>query len=487
MAAFSSSTDGLILARALMGIGGACIYPSTLSILTNIFEDSHERARAIGIWAGVSGLGVAIGPLVGGLLLEHFWWGSVFLVNVPICATAIILGVFLVPSTRRDPDSKLDVLGAVLSIVGLVGVLYAIIEVPDRGWSDPGVQASLALGLAFLGLFGWWETHSRHPMLDLRFFKNPRFTAASATITMTFFALYGSTFLLTQYFQFVLGYSPLKAGMLTAPVAVGIMVTAPQAPKLVERIGTKLVVVLGLCIVATALLLYSSNTLMSSLLYGCLVRLMFGVGMGFTTAPATESIMGSLPKAKAGVGSAVNDTTRQTGGALGVAVIGSIFAFRYHSVVRPPPGLPAGRPGHGPRLDRAGARRHHHVPPAAGGRPRRAPGGVGGLPERHAAGRDHQLGGRPLRGIRRLPVAPGPPRPVGPGGRAGPGIRAGGPGRREGLTDPADRGSVRRALLGRSSPGRRRRRAGAGRGPLGLSSGHHGLSEQWDRSPGRPR
>jgi EmrB/QacA subfamily drug resistance transporter len=342
MAAFSQTSHQLIAFRALMGLGGACIYPSTLSILTNTFHDQKERARAIGIWAGVSGLGVAIGPLAGGLLLEHFWWGAVFLVNLPICVTAIVLGRFIIPETAKDGDEALDPLGAVLSIVGLVGFLLAIIEVPDKGWTAPVVLAAGGAGLLFLGLFGWWEMRSEHPMLDLHFFANPRFSAASATITLTFFALYGSTFLLTQYFQFVLGYSPLKAGMLTAPVALGIMGTAPQAPKLVERIGTKYVVVLGLGIVAGGLLLYGSNAVMSSIPGGIAVRMMFGVGMGFTMAPATESIMGSLPKAKAGVGSAVNDTTRQTGGALGVAVIGSVFAARYHASVRVPSGLPAG-------------------------------------------------------------------------------------------------------------------------------------------------
>jgi EmrB/QacA subfamily drug resistance transporter len=341
MAAFSQTSHQLILFRALMGLGGACIYPSTLSILTNTFHDQKERARAIGIWAGVSGLGVAIGPLAGGLLLEHFWWGSVFLVNLPICITAIVLGRALIPATAKDAEEALDPIGAVLSIVGLVGFLLAIIEVPEKGWTHPTVLIAGGVGIAFLALFGWWEMRTPAPMLDLHFFANPRFSAASATITLTFFALYGSTFLLTQYFQFVLDYSPLKAGMLTAPVALGIMGTAPQAPKLVERIGTKHVVVLGLGIVAVGLLLYGSDSVMSSIPGGIAVRMMFGVGMGFTMAPATESIMGSLPKEKAGVGSAVNDTTRQTGGALGVAVIGSVFAARYHAAIHVPPGVPA--------------------------------------------------------------------------------------------------------------------------------------------------
>jgi EmrB/QacA subfamily drug resistance transporter len=343
-AAVSTSSLMLIIARALMGIGGACIYPSTLSILTNTFHDAKERARAIGIWAGVSGLGVAIGPLAGGLLVEHFWWGSVFLVNVPICAVAIVAGRYFVPTTARDPEHALDPYGAVFSILGLMGLLYAIIEIPDRGMADAVVLVSLAVGVVFLAAFAYWETHYEHPMLDLRFFQNARFTAASATITLTFFALYGSTFLLTQYFQFVLGYSPFKAGMLTAPIAVGIMGVAPQAPKLVDIIGTKVVVMMGLLVVASGLFFYSVESVMSSFVGGGLVRLWFGIGMGLIMAPATESIMGSLPKAKAGVGSAVNDTTRQTGGALGVAVVGSVFAWTYHRVITVPANLPGDAP-----------------------------------------------------------------------------------------------------------------------------------------------
>jgi EmrB/QacA subfamily drug resistance transporter len=322
----------LIAARGLMGIGGALIFPTTLSILTNTFV-GRERAKAIGIWAGVSGLGIVIGPLGGGLLLEHFSWGSVFLVNVPICAVAVALGIVFVPDSRDPSEGKLDPLGAVLSIIGLSGLLYGIIEAPDNGWGASNVLIAFAIAVVFIGGFFAWELYTPHPMLDIRFFKNPRFSAASATITLTYFALFGSTFLLTQYFQFVLGYSPLKAGLMTAPVAIGIMVCAPQAPKLVDRFGTKKVVAGGLLVVAFSLCLYMSDTIMSSVVLGAIARVLFGAGMGFTSAPATESIMGSLPPAKAGVGSAVNDTTRQTGGALGVAVIGSVFAARFHSVV----------------------------------------------------------------------------------------------------------------------------------------------------------
>jgi len=351
-ASFATSPGMLIAARGLMGIGGALIFPTTLSILTNTFV-GRERAKAIGIWAGVSGLGIVIGPLGGGLLLEHFSWGSVFLVNVPVCATAIVLGVFFVPDSRDPEEGRLDPLGAVLSIIGLSGLLYGIIEAPDKGWGSPNVLMGFLIGAVFIGSFFAWELHTRHPMLDIRFFKNPRFSAASATITLTYFALFGSTFLLTQYFQFVLGYSPLKAGLMTAPVAVGIMVCAPQAPKAVDRFGTKKVVAGGLLVVAGALFLYTSDTIMSSVVLGAFVRILFGAGMGFTVAPATESIMGSLPPAKAGVGSAVNDTTRQTGGALGVAVIGSVFAARFHSVVGSALQVPA--PARGAVRDSIGA------------------------------------------------------------------------------------------------------------------------------------
>ena len=340
LAATSDSATGLIAYRALMGIGGAFIYPSTLSILTNTFT-GKERAKAIGIWAGVSGLGIAIGPLAGGILVEHFFWGSVFLVNVPICIIAIVMSFMVVPESRDRSETRLDPIGAVLSILGLSGLLLAIIEAPERGWTDGIVLGGFALGIAFLIGFGLWEKNSAHPMLDVTFFRNPRFTAASATITLTFFALFGSTFLLTQYFQFVLGYSPLKAGMLTAPVAIGIMVAGPNAPKIARRIGTKYTVVLGLIVLSIVLMSYASTTIMSSVLWGSLVRIAFGLGMGTVMAPATESIMGALPLNKAGVGSAVNDTTRQTGGALGVAVIGSIFAARYHHLIEPPAGLPA--------------------------------------------------------------------------------------------------------------------------------------------------
>lgn len=333
LASTVSTPTQLIAARGLMGIGGAFIFPTTLSILTNTFRDPGERAMAIGVWAGVSGVGIALGPLAGGFLVEQFGWGSVFLVNLPICAAALLLAWRFVPNTSDRAESPLDPVGALLSIVGFLFFLYGIIEGPDKGWSSPVVSIALGVGIIFITAFALWEWRNPSPMLDVRFFKNARFSAASATITLTFFGFYASTFLLTQYFQFILGYSPLKAGVLIVPTAVGLMVGSPLAPKLVDRAGTKRVVVLGLVLVATGMACYASNTIMSNFWLGLLVRLITGLGFGITSAPVTESIMGSLPPSRAGVGSAVNDTTRQTGGALGVAVIGSIFAARYHAVI----------------------------------------------------------------------------------------------------------------------------------------------------------
>jgi len=315
--------------------------PATLSILTNVFTDPGERAKAIGIWAGVSGLGVAIGPVTGGWLLEHFWWGSVFLINVPVVIIGLVAGRFLVPNSRDPESPRLDLAGTVMSAVGLFAVLYAIIEGPAKGWTDTTVVAGFVMGFAVLGAFVAWELRSTHPILDMRFFANPRFSGASLAITLVFFSLFGSIFFLTQYLQFVLGYGTLEAGLAIAPVALALMVSAPVAPVLANRFGTKAMVAAGLIIVSAALVLLSTASVDSG--YGIVLAVIvtMGVGMGLAMAPATESIMGSLPKAKAGVGSAVNDTTRQTGGALGVAIIGSVFAATYHHVIAVPAGLPA--------------------------------------------------------------------------------------------------------------------------------------------------
>jgi EmrB/QacA subfamily drug resistance transporter len=328
--AFATSANMLIGTRALMGVGGAFIMPSTLSILTNVFPPS-ERGRAIGIWAGVSGLGIGLGPVVGGLLLNHFWWGSVFLVNVPIVIFAFVAGRLIVPNSKDPAAPRVDPLGVVLSISGLVTLVYAIIEAPNHGWTDPVIMLEFAVATVLLGSFVWWELRTDHPMLNVRFFENPRFTAANVSITLVFFALFGSLFFLTQYLQFILGYTPLQAGLRTAPIALVIVIVAPITGLLVHRLGNKVLVCTGMAAVAVGLFLMSRLTGSSG--YGHVLESMIilATGMSLAMTPATESVMGSLPKDKAGVGSAMNDTTRQIGGALGVAVLGSVFTAAYSS------------------------------------------------------------------------------------------------------------------------------------------------------------
>jgi EmrB/QacA subfamily drug resistance transporter len=324
-----STPPALIGFRALQGFGAAFIMPATLSILANVFTDAAERARAIALWAGVSGLGVAIGPLAGGYLLEHFWWGSIFLVNVPVVIAAVVAALVIVPESRDPLAPRLDVLGCALSAIGLVALLYGIIEGPARGWTDPVVLASFAVAAVLLTVFVLWERHTDHALLDISFFSNPRFTAASVAVTLVFFAMFGSIFFVSQYLQFVLGYSALRSGAALLPVAAALMITAPLSAKLVARFGTKIIVTVGLVLVAAGLLTFSLATTTSGYPLVALVLVIIGTGMGLAMAPATESIMGSLPPEKAGVGSAMNDTTREIGGALGVAILGSITAAVY--------------------------------------------------------------------------------------------------------------------------------------------------------------
>jgi EmrB/QacA subfamily drug resistance transporter len=334
LAAFAGSSGSLIALRAVMGVGAAFIMPATLSIITNVFTDPRERGRAIGVWAGVSALGLAVGPVTGGLLLEHFWWGSVLLVNVPIVAVALVGGFLWVPDSRDPAAPRVDVPGALLSITGLATVLWGLIEGPTQGWGSAVVVGAFGVGMALLAGFLWWERRTTQPMLDLGFFRNPRFSAASAAIALTFMALMGVIFVLTQYLQTVLGFSPLKAGAILLPMSGVMLVLAPTSARIVERVGTKLVLGSGMVIVSTALALQTTYDESSSTGHVIAVSMLLAVGMANVMAPATESIMGSLPRAKAGVGSAVNDTTRQMGGALGVALLGSLLASVYRHDVR---------------------------------------------------------------------------------------------------------------------------------------------------------
>jgi EmrB/QacA subfamily drug resistance transporter len=328
LSALATTPTMLISTRALMGIGGALIMPSTLSILTATFR-AGERGKAIGIWAGVSGLGIAIGPVAGGWLIENASWSWIFLVNVPFVIGALIAGRWLVPESRDPAAPRLDFGGFALSTTGLTALVWGIIEAPSDGWTDPRILAAFGAAAVLLSAFAAWELHVREPMLDVRLFRNPRFSAASGSITLAFFAMFGSIFFLTQYLQSVLGYSPLEAGLRVLPIAAGLVIAGPTSARLTERIGTKLVVSLGLALLAAGLGLVGLYEVDSSFGLIALAELVLGIGIGTAMAPATESVMGSLPLSKASVGSAVNDATRTTGGALGVAVLGSLLSSGY--------------------------------------------------------------------------------------------------------------------------------------------------------------
>jgi EmrB/QacA subfamily drug resistance transporter len=341
-AALSGGSTELIASRALMGIGAAAIMPTTLSVLTNIFPE-RERPRAIAMWAAVAGIGVAVGPITGGFLLEHFSWTSVFLVNLPVVVTCLVAGAFLIPESRDPASPRLDPAGAALSIAGLTAVVWSLIEATDRGWTDPAILGAFALGALVLGAFVAWERRCAHPMLDVSVFRNLRFSAASVSIGLVFFALMGVVYFLTTYLQTVMGDSALQAGVHMTPVAAGLICATRLSVTLTERLGTKLVVAAGLALVGGSLLVLSTATVDSGYaLVGASLGLM-GLGMGLAMAPATDAIMGTLPPAKAGIGSAMNDVVREVGGTLGVAVLGSILAGRYGSGVDGAvDGLPAG-------------------------------------------------------------------------------------------------------------------------------------------------
>src|SRR3954464_2189003 len=334
LSAFAPSATVLIGTRAVMGIGASAIMPATLSILTNVFHDPRERAKAIGVWAGVSAIGIAVGPILGGVLLQHFWWGSVFLVNVPVVGFALVAGFLLVPDSR-DPDAgKLDPLGSVLSIAGLAILLWAVIEGPSQGWGSAPVLTGFVVGTVVLVGFFVWELRSANPMLDVRFFENPRFSAASGAITLAFLALFGTIFLLTQYTQQVLGSSTVEAGAVFLPQSVVLMIFAPMSTRWVRMFGNKAVVATGLFILSLSLVLMATFQTDTAAWWVITVTALSAFGMAHVVAPATESIMGSLPRAKAGVGSAMNDTTRQVGGAVGVALLGSILASAFRPKVQ---------------------------------------------------------------------------------------------------------------------------------------------------------
>ena len=329
IAAQANSADALIAARAAMGVGAAVIFPTTLGLITNIFADPVARAKAIGLWAAMVGVGVAVGPISGGWLLEHFWWGAIFLVNIPIAVLAIVGGILFVPTSRDPAAPGIDLPGLILSAAGITTLIYTVIEAPTWGWTSTRAATGFATAAVVLVVFAAWERRSTHPMLDITVFFNRRFSGGSLAVTAGFLTLFGFIFVITQYFQFIKGYTAFQSGVRLLPVAVSIAVASILGPRLVQRIGSTAVVAGGLAVFAAGLAWASTADASTHYVEIALQMLLLGGGLGLTTAPATEAIMGSLSADKAGIGSAVNDTTRELGGTLGVAIVGSVFASVY--------------------------------------------------------------------------------------------------------------------------------------------------------------
>jgi EmrB/QacA subfamily drug resistance transporter len=328
-AAFSGSVEMMITARASMGVGAAVMMPSTLSIITDMFREGALRQRAIGIWSGTTGVGFAIGPIIGGLLLAHFWWGSVFLINVPIAAAGFLFAIPLVPDSRNPAALRPDLTGALLSIAGLGLVLWSIIEAPVYGWSSALVIGVGVGGLAVLAAFTAWERFTSHPMLSLRFFRRPDFSAPIGSLGLAMFGLVGALFVLTQFLQFNLGYSPLQAGVRMLPMAGAMAVVAPLSSIAVRQAGTKLTVATGLLLIAAGLWQTSNATVTWTFVSVLPGMILAGVGAALVIPAVSGSVMNSLPREHTGVGSATNGVFIQVGGALGVAVIGSLLSTRY--------------------------------------------------------------------------------------------------------------------------------------------------------------
>ncbi|MFJ5043402.1 MFS transporter [Streptomyces sp. NPDC088719] len=329
LAAFSASPGELITWRALMGFGAAFVMPATLAVLMNVFE-RDEQPKAIGIWAASVGLGIAIGPITGGLLLEHFWWGSIFLVNVPVVVIALVAMAVLVPDSRDPKPGKVDPAGVALSIVGLVLLVYGIIrggELAD--FTDTTVLAAIVGGLLVLAGFVWHEKRSSHPAIDITYFRKPAFSAAVAAIALVFFALMGVTFFSAFYLQSVRGYTALESGLLIVPLAAAQMIFAPRARLVVDRFGARAVCTVGMLLVAAGLASFALFDTGTPVWAMCLVFFVQGTGMAHIMPPVTVAVMQALPREKAGSGSAVNNTFRQVGGALGIAVLGSVLSTVY--------------------------------------------------------------------------------------------------------------------------------------------------------------
>jgi len=342
-AAVSDAPAELIAARAVMGLGAALMFPATLSILVNVFTERVERAGAIGLWGTVTGFGVATGPIVGGWLLARFWWGSIFVFMAVVAAAVGLLICFAVPTSRDPSTPPVDVRGLVLSSSAVAVLVLGVIQAPEWGWSSARTVLCLALGAILLVVFVATERRVVHPLVDVTLFANPRFSAASGAVAISFFALQGFIFVITQYLQLVKFYSPFSMGVRLLPMAFAVALSSITGTTLAVKVGNKAVVVAGLVLFSVGLVWTSKNNGTTEYAMIAGEMLLLGVGVGLASAPATEAIMGAVSEDKAGVGAAVNDATRLFGGTLGVAVLGSVASSLYQARLRST--LPVGHLG----------------------------------------------------------------------------------------------------------------------------------------------
>ncbi|MBN1535786.1 MAG: MFS transporter [Anaerolineales bacterium] len=331
-AALSLSTTMLIGFRALLGLAGALIMPSTLSILIDVFRNGRERAKAIALWSSIFAIGAGIGPLIGGILINYFNWSSVFYLNLPIVVIGIVGGITLVPESSDSATPRPDFPGVFLSVTGLISLVYGMIRAGEDGWTSVPVLLTFGIAAVFLAAFIWWENHSKNPMLPLVFFKNMAFTGANAALTISAFAMMGSIYFFSQFFQSVQGYSPIMAAVCMVPMNITVFIATMISVRVDRKMGTKFTMSLGLLFSGLGLFLFSHFAAINTSYWFILIAIIcLGIGIGFTMSPATTSIMNSLPPNRAGIGSAMNDTTRQLGGALGIAVLGSVMNGIYRT------------------------------------------------------------------------------------------------------------------------------------------------------------
>jgi EmrB/QacA subfamily drug resistance transporter len=328
----SQATDvtQIIACRAAMGLGAAFIMPSTLSILVNVFP-AGERSKAIAIWATTAGVAGSLGPLITGYVLGHYWYGAAFLVYLPVIALAFVGGLVFVPKSRDPTESRIDPLGALLSIVGIAALVYAFIEAPDAGWTASTTLAAFAVAAVALVCFVVWELHTPEPMLDMRYFRNPAFSVGSGAMMLVFLSLYGVMLLMTQYFQLVLGFTPLGTSVRMLPIAIIMLIVTPFTPRITAGLGAQRAVGLGMLLIALGFFLFTRLDLATPVWYCWIALAPLMTGISMAMSPMTAAIMSAVPESRAGAGSAMNDATRELGAALGIAVLGSVAATRFSS------------------------------------------------------------------------------------------------------------------------------------------------------------